>query len=85
MSRDLGDLAVSLSRAPSAIREGQRRGVNAAALKVTTEIRDATRRDTGGDSRLSGVGKSGARLGARFKLLLGKFPCYLLGKFLLFG
>jgi hypothetical protein len=45
--------------------------VNAAALKVTTEIRDATRRDTGGDSRLSGVGKSGARLGARYKVYGG--------------
>jgi hypothetical protein len=74
MSRDLGDLAVSLSRAPSAIREGQRKGVQMAALKVTTEIRDATRRDTGGDSRMSGVGKSGAKLGARFKMYGGENP-----------
>jgi hypothetical protein len=74
MARDLGDLAASLSRAPSAIREGQRRGVQKSALKVTTEIRDATRRDTGGDSRLSGVGKSGARLNARYKLYGGDNP-----------
>ena len=74
MSRGLGDLAVSLSRAPAAIRDGQRRGVKASALKVTTEIRQATARDTGGDSRLSGVGKSGAKLGARFKLYGGENP-----------
>jgi hypothetical protein len=74
MSRDLGDLAVSLSRAPSAIREGQRKGVKMSALKVTTEIRDATRRDTGGDSRMSNFKGRGARLGARFKMYGGDNP-----------
>jgi hypothetical protein len=68
MARDLGDLAASLSRAPEALRRGQYNGIKVAALHVTTEIRDATRRATGGDSRLSGVGKSGAKLGAKYKI-----------------
>ncbi len=67
MARDLGDLAVSLSRAPAGIREGEQRGVRKAALYTTGLIRDDTRRDTG-DSRLSGVGKRGARVGAQFKI-----------------
>lgn len=68
MARTLGDLAVSLSRAPASIRAGQERGVARSAGYVTNVIRDDTRRDTGGDSRLSGVGKSGARVGARYRV-----------------
>jgi len=38
-------------------------------LHTTTAIRAQIRRDTGGDSRMSGVGKRGAKVGAGFKLL----------------
>lgn len=50
---------------PEAIERANRLGVNRAALVVTNEIRDSLRA-VSGDMRLSGVGRRGARIGARY-------------------
>jgi hypothetical protein len=67
MPRDLADLALSAARTASALPEAQRRGVQKAALHVTTVIRSEIRSVTG-DMRLSGVGRRGAKVGASFKV-----------------
>lgn len=41
-------------------------GLSAAALEFTGAVRRAYKGRTGGDGRLSGVGRNGARVGARF-------------------
>ena len=64
--RDLHDLARAMHALPDELQAAQRRGVQQAALEVTREIRAEIRVATGGDSRLSGVGRRGARVGARF-------------------
>lgn len=68
MTRGLGDLAASAARTSAALADAQRAGVRRSALHVTGKIRDQVRRDTG-DMRLSGVGKRGAKVGARFALV----------------
>jgi hypothetical protein len=65
MARDLGDLAASVSRMPAAIRQAEATGVQKATIRTTGLIRDQIRSATG-DMRLSGVGKKGARVGARY-------------------
>ena len=65
MSRDLADLARSVAQTPEALQRGALRGVTAASLYVTREIRDEIRGVTG-DMRLSGVGRRGARVGAKY-------------------
>lgn len=47
------------------LQAAQTRGIRQGALAVTTAIRAEIRADTG-DMRLSGVGRRGARVGARF-------------------
>ena len=66
MADDLAGLAVSVGRMPEAIREGQAAGVRKAALQMTRAIRGEIRVASGADSRLSGVGRRGVRVGARF-------------------
>jgi hypothetical protein len=63
--RDLGDLAASASRTADALQPAQRRGVQQAALHTVTLIRSEMRGATG-DMRMSGVGKRGAKIGARY-------------------
>ena len=67
MTRGLGDLAASAARTSAALVDAQRAGVRRSALHVTGKIRDQVRRDTG-DMRLSGVGKRGAKVGAKYDI-----------------
>lgn len=71
MPRDLGDLAVSAANAARAMPEAENRAVRKAALYTTRTIRTEIRKATG-DMRLSGVGKRGARVGAKFQMKRGR-------------
>jgi len=71
MPRGLGDLAASAADVAKAIPEAERRGVTRAALHTTQVIRAEIRRVTG-DMRLSGVGATGAKVGARYDLKRGR-------------
>ena len=51
------------------LQERQRQAVAAAALEVTKAARGEIRRAVGADMRMSGVGKSGAKVGAGYDLL----------------
>lgn len=64
--RTMLDFAASCAATPDALQKAQLKGVRKAALFVTKTIRLEIRNATGGDSRLSGVGKNGARVGARY-------------------
>lgn len=68
MTRPFSDLPDMLSDTVEAARKGQRRGVQQAALYVTTEIRKNIRIATGGDMWMSGVGRRGARVGAGYDI-----------------
>jgi len=61
-------LARSLAKAGKAIETAQRDAVARAALASKRTIEAERDRATGGDGRLSGVGKRGAKLGVRFDL-----------------
>jgi hypothetical protein len=63
---DLGDVARMASRLPEELQKAQVKGVGKAALTVTRGIRGEIRSASGGDNRLSGVGKRGARVGAKY-------------------
>jgi hypothetical protein len=67
VTRDLHDLARSVAALPDALQRGQKAGVNKSALHVTRAIRGNIRAVTG-DNRLSGVGRRGARVGARYNV-----------------
>lgn len=69
MARDLADLAASAARTAEALPAAQKRGVTRAALHVTKVVRSEIASATGGDSRLSGVGKKGARVGAKYDVV----------------
>ena len=69
MPRDLADLAASAGRTAEALQGAQIVGVKRAALHTTRVVRAEIAAATGGDSRLSGVGKRGAKVGARFDLM----------------
>jgi hypothetical protein len=62
----LTDLARMAAELPEELRRAQVRGVQKGALLVTRAIRAEIREATGGDNRLSGVGRRGARVGARY-------------------
>ena len=62
----LADVARAAAASADALAKAQRRGVSKAALHVTKRARANTRTATGGDMRLSGVGRRGARLGVRY-------------------
>jgi hypothetical protein len=68
VTRTLADLAASAARMPAELQKAQRRGVQQAALLTTRTIRAEIRAATGGDMRLSGVGRRGARVGARYDI-----------------
>lgn len=65
MVLDLAGFATIAADYPDRLRKANRVAINRAALAVTNEIRQQIVAATG-DSRLSGVGRSGARVGARF-------------------
>lgn len=66
MAKDLAWVATMAARLPGELQKGQKLAVRAAALEVTRGIRSEIRSASGGDNRLSGVGRRGARVGARF-------------------
>jgi hypothetical protein len=77
MPRDLGDLAASAARTADALQGAQAQGVRRAAVYATTMIRNEIRSATG-DMRLSGVGRKGARVGARFDVKGTRNPTALI-------
>jgi hypothetical protein len=66
VAKTLTDLAGQLAALPDELVKAQRRGVQRGALHVTRAIREEIRAATGGDMKLSGVGRKGARVGARY-------------------
>lgn len=50
---------------PDAIQAANRDGVNRSALAITNQVRDSIRAATG-DMRMSGIGRRGAKVGARY-------------------
>jgi len=60
------DFARRLDRLGSTVRKAQRPAVTSAALAAKKAQLEVMRTDTGGDLRLSGVGRRGARVGVRF-------------------
>ena len=67
MARSLFDLAASAAAFPLALQKAQKAGVNKSSLYVTNVIRGEIRGVTG-DMRLSGVGRKGAKVGARYDI-----------------
>lgn len=74
MTKDLAWLARATATLPKELQDAQRRGVQRGAMHVTRAVRDEVRAATGGDMRLSGVGKKGARVGAKYTLRGGVNP-----------
>lgn len=63
----LPQLARQMSDLPGQIRAQSRVAVNASALTITNTLREQIRAASGGDMRLSGVGRrGGTRVGARY-------------------
>lgn len=69
MAKDLAWLTAMAGRLPKELQTAQERTVMQMALVTTKAMREQVRLATGGDSRLSGVGKKGARIGARYVML----------------
>ena len=63
-----GEFSLKLGGFIAELPRSQAAATAKAALHVTSGVRDAVRADSGGDMRLSGVGRSGARVGARFDI-----------------
>ena len=74
MTRDLGDLAASASRAAKAMPEAQVKGVRKSAIHTVEILRREISKVAGPDMRLSGASRSGrgAKVGAFFKDVYGK-------------
>lgn len=62
----LGDVAKFASSLPKELHWAQTRGVRKGALLVTTAMRQEVKLAVGSDSRMSGVGGRGAKIGARY-------------------
>lgn len=62
----MAQFANQMRDAPEVLRTQERAGVNQSALAITNTLRDYIRAASGGDMRLSGVGRRGAKVGARF-------------------
>lgn len=62
---DLAGFATAMAGLPGRIDKANRIAVNRSALAITADVRAAILASTG-DSRLSGVGRSGAKVGARY-------------------
>lgn len=62
----LGEFALKLATFTEELPTAMGKATGEAALHVTSSVRDVTRADSGGDMRLSGVGRRGARVGARY-------------------
>ena len=62
----LAQFSAQLAALPNAIRAAQRQAVSKGALAITQDIRAQISAATGGSNRLTGVGRRGARVGARY-------------------
>lgn len=60
------DFAKRIGKITTAVREGERETLMRAGMAGKAEHAKPIRSDSGGDNRLSGVGRRGARVGARF-------------------
>lgn len=69
MGKDLGWLTNLAATLPKELAGAQQRSVQQIALTTVRAMRVEVKRVTGGDGRLSGVGRRGARVGARYQLL----------------
>lgn len=65
---NLAGVARMASRLPEELSKAQRQGVQRSALTITRAMRQEVKQATGGDNRLSGVGKRGARIGAKYDI-----------------
>lgn len=63
------DFARRVGRIATSVDKGRKETLRQAGMVGKKEHADLLRRDSGGDSRLSGVGKRGARIGARFDMV----------------
>jgi hypothetical protein len=77
MSRDLLDLAASAKRVADSMEGTQTRAVHKAALHTVRLVRAEIRAATG-DMRLSGVGRKGARVGAKYDVMGTRNPTALI-------
>lgn len=62
------DIGARMVKMQGAVHQGRTDTIRAAAVVAKRHHVDVIKRDTGGDMRLSGVGKRGARVGARFDI-----------------
>jgi hypothetical protein len=67
-SKGLSTITRLASRLPKELRYAEGRAVKRTALTVTRGIRVEITRASGGDNRLSGVGRAGARVGAGYRV-----------------
>ena len=65
----VAQFADAVAKYPAQLERDRKRAANKAALAITRELRQRIRADAGGDSRLSGVGVKGARVGANYRQL----------------
>lgn len=68
LSKAGSDFARRVGRLATAVDKGRTETLRKAGMVGKSEHVDLLRRDSGGDLRLSGVGKRGARIGARFDM-----------------
>lgn len=68
MPRAFDKLTTSIAQTVPELRTAQARGVQKAALEAKTIINTEIRKVAGADMRLSGAGKRGARVGARYDI-----------------
>ena len=74
MADNVGDLTAAFAKAAIAVGAAQTAAIGRAALTSKRTIEGTRDRATGGDGRLSGVGKRGAKLGVRYDLKDGPRP-----------
>jgi hypothetical protein len=67
--KTLGQFAIETRQMAGGLDGAMQAATKAAAFDVTSAARDAIRSDSGGDSVLSGVGKRGTKVGARFDMV----------------
>lgn len=76
-TQTFGQFAVKMATFAAELQPMMTTATAKAALLVTNSVRDQTRADSGGDMRLSGVGRRGARVGARYDVRGGRNPTAL--------
>lgn len=74
MAKSVGAFARDMKGFPDALHQAATDAVAASALMVTKEARKRIADATGGDSRISNMGRRGAKVGARYDVRQGKNP-----------